>query len=228
MSSSAVPRKNRRRNRNKKVSSNSGTSEHPLYVRSAEPYFGGQAIDALEFPSRDRFSSAVFNVVQSTEITAAFTTSATLPTYFATSFTFSALDQVASFQSLFDQYRLMMVEITMLPRGINAGNSQGLVTSVVDYDDAVALTTVAQALDYTNALTVPIGAPIKRTFVPHAANALYAAGVFASFGNVARPWIDAQSPAVIHYGLKLAATVSSAVIVYDSVTRYWFQLRNIR
>jgi len=204
-----------------------GSSSHPIYIRSAEPFLGGQAIDSMEFPSKDKFSSKVYNIIQSSETVGNFTTSSTVTTFPVFNFKFSDLDQQASLAAVFDQYRLMMVEYSAFPIGVNFENSQGLLTSVVDYDDSVALTSVPSALDYVNALTVPVGTVVKRTFTPHAAVAMYA-GAFSSFGNVTRPWIDCSYPAVQHYGMKFAVGVTTVAVTYQAVARYWFQFRNIR
>jgi len=173
----------------------------------------------------------VFKMTQSVEILSLLTGSTTLPTFAASYFYIGAVDQVSSLSAVFDQYRIDEIETWIVPRltsQASASFNNGLLTSVVDYDDANALTTVASALDYTNALTTSGLMGHYRRFKPHVAEALYG-GAFTSYGNVASPWIDFASTGVQHYGLKLAFTVcGSASMVFDMIYRLHFSCRNIR
>jgi hypothetical protein len=140
-------------------------------------------------------------------------------------FTLSALDQSSSLTTVFDQYRIVMIESTFYPQ--SAAPPNGLVTSVIDYDDASTLASVGQALDYSNAMTVIGSVGFTRTFRPHCAVAAYS-GAFTSFANEESPWIDCASASVQHYGIKLASTPTSSVIVYNAINRLWLQFRNVR
>jgi hypothetical protein len=173
----------------------------------------------------------IYKVSQTVASGGALTTSTTLPTFATLSgFTFNLLDQAASFEAVFDQYRFDEVEVWMYPRlssNNSASGNPGLFASVIDYDDSNALTTFAQALDYTNCVTSSGLMGHYHRFQPHCATAAYS-GTFTSYANQEGLWIDMASPAVLFYGVKLASTVTSSVETYDSIYRFHFSLRNVR
>jgi hypothetical protein len=171
-----------------------------------------------------------FRVVQSYENTGAYSSSTTLPTFFAASFNIANLDQVGTLTALFDQYRIVEVEVWLLPRFADNSSTSvnpGLTTSVIDYDDGTALTTVPAALDYQNALTAPSTLGHYRKFKPHIAVAGYT-GSFTGYTNLTSPWIDCATTNVQHYGLKTATTVTSSSITFDLLTRLHLEWRNVR
>jgi len=158
------------------------------------------------------------------------TSSTTVPTFTASSFTVGSLDQIASLTAVFDQYRVDEVELWLTPRcsSITAqGATPGLFSSVIDYDDANLLTTINQALDYDNVLTTSGITGHYRRFKPHVATAAYS-GAFTSFANETSPWIDAASTGVAHYGLKTAWGITTSATVYDMIVRMHLSWRNVR
>lgn len=204
-----------------------GTIQRPLFTREIAPVLQGQNNLDPDFPNVNR-DNQVFNLVQSYEILTAHQTSTSISTFSAFSFTVNNLDQVSALSSVFDQYRICMVEFLLYPALLNtAVLNEGLMTSVIDYDDAANLTSVASALDYTNALTYPGGVTHRRCFVPHSAAAAYS-GAFTSYQNNVKAWIDFGSPSVQHYGIKFASTVTSSVVTYNAVVRLWIQCKNVR
>jgi hypothetical protein len=171
-----------------------------------------------------------FQLVQSYETTGAYSSSTTLQTFFAASFNIANLDQVSTLTSLFDQYRIVWVEVWLLPRFADNSSTSinpGLTTTVIDYDDGAALTTVAAALDYQNALTAPSTLGHYRKFRPHIAIAGYT-GSFAGYTNFTSPWIDCSTTNIQHYGLKAATTVTSTSITFDLISRLHCEFRNVR
>jgi hypothetical protein len=162
------------------------------------------------------------------ETLSAFSSSTTVPVFYGTYFTVGSLDQFSSLSAVFDQYRVDEVEWWCVPNNhVTSQNGGGFLTSVVDYDDANALSTVPQALDYQNALTNEASAGHYRRFKPHAAVAMYS-GTFASYGNIESPWIDCASPSVQHYGIKIAVTAMSSISGYNTITRLLVSFRNVR
>jgi len=156
------------------------------------------------------------------------TTSTTLATFAATSFKLSDLDQVSSFQAVFDQYIIDEVEVWI--ENVDAhltSQNAGNLYSVIDYDDANVLSTTASACDYTNVLGTSADASHYRKFRPHVAVAAYS-GAFTSFANMESQWIDMASPAVQHYGLKLACTATTGVQSFVARYRYHIRMRNTR
>lgn len=182
-------------------------------------------------PMKVGANNGIFRVTQCYESTGFLVSSTIAPTFAALNFQVANLDQISSLTNLFDQYRIEMVEVWTQPQSTTTTTSilpsTGLLHTVIDYDDDTALTTVGQALDYTNVL---IGSGVDghyRRFVPHCAVAAYS-GTFVSFTNVESPWIDAASPAVRHYGLKTAWTITDQAYHADVVVRIHTAWRNVR
>lgn len=167
--------------------------------------------------SFDQTITGVANLVSSTvaEVSAAY------------SFTFNALPQYATIASLFDQYRIDTVEFWLIPQQSDNTNcyNPGLLTSVIDFDDDAALTSQNLA-EYQNAIVTSGLDGHYRRFKPHCAMDLYN-GSFSAFGNVTSPWIDAASPSVRHYGVKVAITTTSSVLKYDTRVRLHLTVKNV-
>jgi hypothetical protein len=172
----------------------------------------------------------VFKINQTIETLAALTSSNVATTFYSLSFSLSLVDQVTALTNLFDQYRLDMVEVMLIPRleaQISAPGNNGLLHSVVDYDDANNLTTAGDALDYDNCLVTSGLNGHYRRFVPHLALAAYS-GAFTSFANSQPTWIDAASTGVQHYGVKFALTPAISSQIFDMVARLHFSFKNVR
>jgi len=159
----------------------------------------------------------------------AISSSVTLPTFSAQSFSLNNLDQVTQLTAVFDQYKIRQVELNYIPNastGVSV-TAVGLFSVVVDYDDAVNFSSSLSALDYPNCTTVPGDQSVKKVFTPAIAVAAYS-GAFTSFSNKSRQWIDCSSPGVIHYGCKTSSTTTSAVLTYSIIGRMLVSFRNVR
>jgi hypothetical protein len=175
-------------------------------------------------------SNQPYRITQELNAGTILTTSTTVPTFGATSFSVNSLDQISQLGAVWDQYKIEEIEVWLFSNtmGASTGAQQGLVYSVLDYDDASNLSTIGQAEDYTNVVTMIPTDSIYRRFRPHVAVAAYS-GTFTSFSNVEAPWIDFASPNVQHYGLKLAATATAAAVsFYTLQVRYHLAFRNVR
>jgi len=195
----------------------------------------GQVFTNVTIPTRlfkpVMSSSATFRIVQE-NLTQAFTASSTSAAVFgATYYVVNSLDQISALTALFDQYRITMIEVWFLPASSNTSEvasgtvvSNGHVATVIDYDDATALTAFTQALDYVNVVSTPVGVAHYRKFVPHAT---IAAGTGTM--NVTSPWCDSASPSIQHFGLKYAFTQAiDLAMEYDYLYRMHTEWRNIR
>lgn len=176
-------------------------------------------------------NNVVHKFVQSYTISAGAVSSNTVSTFSANYFSVASLDQLSSLTGVFDQYRIDLVEVWLIPRtagstGVNTQNF-GFFASVLDFDDAASLGTFGQALDYENAVVSSGNDGHYRAFKPHTATAAYS-GTFTSYMNVESPWLDAASPTVQHYGLKTAWTTTDSVYTMDFWVRLHTSWRNIR
>lgn len=173
---------------------------------------------------------STYNIVSSFSVKSWHTGSITVPTFNAVSIVLSQFNDSASFTSIFDQYMISEAEVWILPEG-NIASSPGLggrVMTVIDVDDDNNLSSMAQADDYTSSVLCETSQGFYRHFVPHVAIAAYS-GAFTSFANAAHQWIDAASPAVKHYGVKLAMDPGFSVAqVYDLKVRAHIKFRSVR
>ncbi len=172
-------------------------------------------------------SNMVFRVPQEVLITSWLSSSNSAAVFASQYFTVSALDQITHLTAIFDQYRIVLVEIWLCPQQDESLSYDVNLASVIDYDDATALTTYASALDYVNVVSTNGLVAHYRKFVPHCSLAAYS-GSFTSNANVAAPWIDAVSTSVQHYGFKVALSQSTQVLSYDMTYRLTTEWRNVR
>jgi len=170
-----------------------------------------------------------YTTVQSFQALANCVSSSSAPTFTAGYVALNAMDQYTSWQAVFDQYRIELIEYTFMPtssEGFSASNV-GMFTVVVDLDDNTALTTVASAMDYPQQQTVRGSDPVRVVWKPHIALAGYS-GAFSSYINEGPQWIDCSSPAVQHYGVKTAWTQTGSAYTYNIAIRCRVSFRNVR
>ncbi len=185
---------------------------------------------AAYFTNAKAFDTQVFNCFDSYEVPNAITTSTTLPTAYSLSVAAGSLANFSDMSAAFDQYRIRAIEVRLIPRinlVANNGSNLGLVSTVIDYDDANSLATTTDALAYSNCHTTTGNVAHVRHFVPRIATAAYS-GSFTSYKNEKADWIDAGSPGVQHYGFKSIVSATDAPYHYDIVVRVWIQYRASR
>jgi len=159
-----------------------------------------------------------------------FNTSTTVFTGVGQSFLATQIPSFSSFASVFDQYRIEMIEVWIVPSsgtGAVLGTDPASFVSVIDYDDNSFPASEGALLDYQNAITTTVGNGHYRSFVPHIAVAAYS-GTFTSFANEVAPWIDAASSGVAHYGLKIGVSPTLTVVDITLRARFWMSYRNVR
>jgi len=194
----------------------------------------GDAINQPERLSGLAWNSAnkVYNFIQYIDqgnLNAAgpFNSSTSVPTATGIYFTYAQISNSGSFTSLFDQYRIAMIEVVLKPRANQATSAQnfGQWWTAVDVDDSATPSLVS--LQQRNVTLVTEGyEPVVHRWVPHVATAAYS-GAFTSFENTTAPWLDTSSNTVQHYGLKIYVGITSAVVTMDAFTRVHLQCRNI-
>jgi len=144
-------------------------------------------------------------------------------------FNLTNTNESTNFQAIFDQWRIAQIEVWLVPTGGNfssAGtNTSGKMYTVIDYDDANTLGTVAAAMNYQNVTQTTSNQGVYRRFKPHNAVAAYS-GAFTSFQNVVNQWCDSGSPNIQHYGFKAIWSTLQATS-WDLEYRLWYQFRNI-
>lgn len=186
----------------------------------------------LVFPSPDAASrlNKIYNIIQ-TQPLFTFATSASVPTAAAYNFVMSSLDNATSFSAIFDQYRVPLMEYTIMPRyqqvtEFGSAYGPGQYVTAVDLDDS-ATPSFNGLLDYPGAIVTEGNKQHKHTFVPHVAVAAYS-GTFVSYANETAPWLDVASPNVQHFGIKMASTVTGTALTFDVKVRVMVEFRNVR
>lgn len=142
----------------------------------------------------------------------AFTTSATVPTYFGTNFTLSLFQAYGSYTSLFDEYLIEEIECwlecTVAPSSTVASAQ---LFSAVDFDDGNTPGAINTVLGKQGCLSSEVTSGHYHRWRPHVALAAYS-GAFTSYSNIDSCWIDCASPAVQHYGLKACCPTADGVV----------------
>lgn len=165
----------------------------------------------------------------------AITSSTSVDTLGGFAFSLSDLNEVTSFTNLFDQYKIIKIQVELIPLTIPATmNATGAFYSTallmaIDYDDSGTPASLQVVKNYQNVRIIPPGTQrvYKFAFEPHMALAAYS-GSFTSYANLKPRWIDASSTGVVHYGLKYGVATSAVQVQFQVLTRYVVQFRNVR
>jgi hypothetical protein len=191
-----------------------------------EKYPSSWLVDRLvPFPPPGSFNETPHNFVDSLQNLAYFTTGTVSNTFSGTFFALSSMNDASEYAAVFDQYRIMAVEITITPSSMIPAGLTGHLMSSVDYDDVASISPALQAQKSTVVLS-NLQDTVVRSFTPRIALAAYS-GAFSSYSVApAQTWINTASPTVQHYGHKLTANPTTTAITYDLYTRVWFQFRN--
>jgi hypothetical protein len=223
-----MTRRNNRKQQRGQRSKRQGMTDNPIEVRKPGPY----STISHNPPSVSK-TYTVRITTQTTTLLTATATSSQNPTYV---FSLGDLDSSTEFTGLFDQYRIECVCFKLLPMqnaiGLQTNSTTTTVTPyvVVDYDDNNALTSAAQARSFESCIIVPPGRTCTRQFRPRIAVSAYT-GSFGGFANLDAQWLDAASPTIQHYGVKLfipGATAAQTMLQSWTVEReYWISFRKV-
>jgi len=91
---------------------------------------------------RTGFDNKPYNVFQTITLQT-ITSSTSIPTFFNQAWSLGNLDQATQLEAVFDQYRIVLIEVTFIPEVqlVTAGTADvGLIKTVLDYDDSNNLT----------------------------------------------------------------------------------------
>jgi len=156
-------------------------------------------------------------------------------------FSLSSVYNSGTFTQLFDRYKILGVKVRIVPYSTqtpmdnyNVSTQQAsswMIHSVIDYDDATPVSSSATGVQAIsdrpsyrwNNMLDPRRLGHKRYLRPRIAVAAYS-GTFTSYTNMKSPWIDQQSPAVQHYGLKWVMQVVTPFPATSST--FWFRVES--
>ena len=162
--------------------------------------------------------------------------------YFAIAFQLSDLTQVSTLAALFDQYRMERVKVHFKSRNnavsvFNTASPNGGVPTaylVVDRDDATALTSMSDPLQYDNVVSFNGEEDATVELVPSVTPAVFSSGAFSGYSTqpANSTWIDIANTSVPTYGIKgaigpLTVSVTSSW-VWDVTAEYIVSFRKTR
>jgi len=148
---------------------------------------------------------------------------ASAETPFAYSIALSYFADVASYQAVFDCFRIRMCRFDFVNSAAGGAN---LITAV-DTDDANT-PTAATLIQYDTHLISGPGEKCRRVFVPRAADAVYQ-GAFTAFGQTdPLAWMDIGNPGVLYYGLKAVVSSAATTSAWNLCVTCWLQFTRTR
>ena len=133
------------------------------------------------------------------------------------------LDQVATFSSLFDQYRIDRVHLRIRPRNnsvflastASPNQASPVMFVVVDFDDATAASTVADLRQYSNCIELNTSDSADIILKPAVTPAVWSSGAFSGYSVEGSRWIDVANTAVPHFGVKFGVTALQLSATYS-------------
>lgn len=152
---------------------------------------------------------------------------------YAFSFQLADIPDASSFSSIFDQYKIDQVDVTILPLTLPSapGATYGfaLLWCAVDYDDSVAPGSVSSVTNYSNSICVGPGKSANFTFKPKISGDVDQAGT-PEASYVTNAWLNCTKSSVPHYGFKIGVTQSTTtnLTAWRVLTRYHIGFRSCR
>jgi hypothetical protein len=156
---------------------------------------------------------------------ALFTSSASVPTYGGLVFTTNSVANPAAYLSLFDQYRVDLIEVWVRSTAPQGTSTFADMASCIDLDDGNTPTNFVEVENHPQSVVASSGAGRYFCWQPHVAVALFS-GAFTSYGSEPGGWIDSASPSVQHFGLKFAMGTEPVPLTYLYTTRMHISFRS--
>lgn len=196
-----------------------GQTEHALKVT----YFS-KALPAnrVYMHVQARTVDQPINRIMKYTYTSWFTQSNVAEAKIATAFTLADFNGYASFQAVYDRYCIRWIRVSLVPSCMITANAAiggniGILASVVDCDDSVAIS-LSSMTERPNVVISQVGENLAHDhkFQPHVAAAVYnTGGVFTGYAVNGPTWIDCAYSGVQHYGFKAACQAGGFVQPFD-------------
>jgi hypothetical protein len=156
----------------------------------------------------------------------AFSTSASVVTSKVYTFQLSDIANATSLSALFDQYRILGVQVLLSPRETTQSELLDF-TTAIDFDGSASAPTANSIQQYSTALTCSTNQQQLRSFRPMWANQVYNTTTAYSAGP-ANQWLDLAYPSVPHYGLLVFIGVTPSVFDFRVDIKYTYEVRLLR
>jgi hypothetical protein len=215
-----------KRNKNKKITKTTellGRREHQSHQWNTRS-------GAMPLLINPRWNNKPYHLVRSFNLSTIITTNAATVSFAGVYFTLTNVDLTDGLNTVFDQYRILLVECFLMPfPGVTATQEvleSSQWASSIDWDNATPPTAYAQVLNSPSAQWGTAANSHLHVWRPDCALGAYA-GAFTSYANVTSPWIDCVSSAVQHFGIKIAALPSTSNYTIVGGGRFTLQFRNV-
>jgi hypothetical protein len=155
--------------------------------------------------------------------------------FFAFSFQLNDLANVTAFTNLYDQYRIVKVEMWARHNQlVNSSDSSNTIKNALfvasDHDDTTLWTSVTQAYQYQDVRHCGFNEDMTFTVNPRVALAAYN-GTFVGYANLpSTTWLDCATANVQHYGVKVCVTASgtsTATTSWKLYFKYFIEFRQV-
>jgi len=156
--------------------------------------------------------------------------------YYAFGFVLTDLIDYSQWTSVFDQYKINMIEVdivamTLLPAP-STGAQYSLGYVAIDYDDNVVPTSIGQIQAYSNSMILRPSRDLRFSLQPKTATEVQStfAGATAGAGVSNSQWLDCTYNSVPHYGIKAAIVQSTSTNLtrWRILLRYHVSFRSVR
>lgn len=163
----------------------------------------------------------------------------TTETDFTVAFRLNLLDQVTSFTTIYDQYRIAKVVVRFWPRITEYQNSTGgaavgfnsKIYTVIDYDDNTNIT-VSALRQYATCKEYNCFKPFRRICYPRYNSSAYNSGGSVIAASSQSGWLDCTNTDILYFGIKgaiEAAPASTSILQRWTISAdYYIQFRNVR
>lgn len=210
-------------------------------------------IGALRRPMRLRQPIHYFKrTLKISDVTASFNATTGTAVNIAGTYAFGldAVPNYTEFTSLYDQYMIKGVRLSLVPSGNSYMTSTvsgavgqygfARINTAIDYDDSAPPASENELLQYMTNKTSPGWKPHSRYFKPKVQFSVAnddAAGTVASAAPRGNVWLDCANPSIDHLGLKvwIGAPVNNAAtgnvstsITYSVYATYYLAFKNVR
>jgi hypothetical protein len=140
----------------------------------------------------------------------------------------SNLGNAASFQNIFDSWRILQMTVRFIPQTVQAaGALYPPLLTVIDYDDSSTIT-VGLAQQYDTLQESSYGTFQERTCSPKMALPAYNGTSYSNASSVSL-WCDTANPNTPWYGVKYVISATPvAVAAWTIETEYVIQFRAVR
>lgn len=135
---------------------------------------------------------------------------------YAFSFALSDMADYTNYTSIWDQYKITEIDLSLVPLTLQSAPSAGpgyaIAYASPDYDDATTPANTSALLSYASATYIGPSEKFSCKLAPcvDIATTTSAAATITGSMNVRSPWLDCSTPTVTHYGFKVAITQSTS------------------